>query len=133
MVLEKELRFKWKIQLLRCFVLPRTGYNLLSGTWGVHNHYTCLQASCPAFSSLMLTLVVISLMLTLVVIFLGFAHLIYHHFVVGKGCHMALEMLGIAGPPSVVLSPSFLYERMRQEMSGEGTLWVRYLSIALDS
>lgn len=124
MVLEKELRFKWKIQLLRCFVLPRTGYNLLSGTRGVHNHYTCLQASCPAFSSLMLTLVVI---------FLGFAHLIYHHFVVGKGCHMALEMLGIAGTPSVVLSPSFLYERMRQEMSGEGTLWVRYLSIALDS
>lgn len=105
-------------------MLPRTGYNLLSGTWGVHNHYTCLQASCPAFSSLMLTLVVI---------FLGFAHLIYHHFVVGKGCHMALEMLGIAGTPSVVLSPSFLYERMRQEMSGEGTLWVRYLSIALDS
>lgn len=124
MVLEKELRFKWKIQLLGCFVLPRTGYNLLSGTWGVHNHYTCLQSSYPAFSSLMLTLVVI---------FLRFAHLIYHHFVAGKGYHMALEMLGIAHPQSMVLSPSFLHERMRQEMSGEGTLWVRCLSIALDS
>lgn len=40
---------------------------------------------------------------------------------------MALELLGIAGPESL-----FLNERVRQEMSGEGTaLWVRQLSVTL--
>lgn len=43
---------------------------------------------------------------TFVVTFSKFLHLISHHFVTGQSHHMALEMLGVAGPWSMVSSPS---------------------------
>lgn len=83
--------------LVGCFTLHVTGYDLLSGTWGVHVIYTCLQSCCLAFSSLSI--------LTWVVTFSKFLHLISHHLWQDKAI-MALEMLGVAGLWSMVSSPS---------------------------